>query len=320
MATTSTGSVLSRDVCIDGIAGWVAGAASIFASQPLDTVLTRLQQAPPTSRPAAVAREVRATGGVRALWRGAAPLVGVVPVQNAMLFAGYGMGERCAKYLTPPPPAGASGAGAPAGGHSLPYFAAVFAGGCSGGVMQSFVVSPVELVKVQLQLGRGTAQHGGGSVLACAHEVYATVGVPAFWRGLSATLLRDGVPHGVWFASYEWSKLGLEGANRRAGGAAPADAVPLVSGAFAATVAWAVGYPADIIKTRIQGAAMRAGGGPAPSVLGTARELVREAGGNVCAALYRGFGLKLARAVPMNALSFVVYERVKTQLELAWAE
>eukprot|EP00307_Rebecca_sp_RCC1486_P014129 CAMPEP_0119432550 /NCGR_PEP_ID=MMETSP1335-20130426/48009_1 /TAXON_ID=259385 /ORGANISM="Chrysoculter rhomboideus, Strain RCC1486" /LENGTH=317 /DNA_ID=CAMNT_0007458377 /DNA_START=51 /DNA_END=1004 /DNA_ORIENTATION=+ len=316
MATSATSSLLSRDVCIDIAAGWVAGAASIFASQPLDTVLTRLQQAPPTSRPSAVAREVRATGGVRALWRGAAPLVGVVPVQNALLFAGYGAGERFAKYLAAPE---GTGAAACQGGSQLQYYAAVFAGGCSGGVLQSFVVSPVELVKVQLQLGRGSARHGGGSVLACAHEVYATVGVPAFWRGLSATLLRDGVPHGVWFASYEWSKLGLEEANRRADGVAPADAVPLTSGAFAATLAWLVGYPADIIKTRIQGASMTAGGVPAPSVLETARALVREANGNVWRAFYRGFGLKLARAVPMNALSFVVYERAKAYCEEAWA-
>jgi len=29
------------------------------------------------------------------------------------------------------------------------------------------------------------------------------------WRGLGATLLRDGIPHGAWFASYEFAKVEL---------------------------------------------------------------------------------------------------------------
>jgi solute carrier family 25 carnitine/acylcarnitine transporter 20/29 len=63
--------------------------------------------------------------------------------------------------------------------------------------------------------------------------------------------------------------------------------VPLVAGAWAAMAAWTVGYPADLIKTRIQAN---------PSVhlamIGTAQQLIRESGGSVVVGLYRGFGLK----------------------------
>lgn len=309
--------MLSRDVLLDAGAGWAAGAASVVVSQPLDTVLTRLQQAPPGRAPASLVRELRLEGGLRALWRGAGPLAWVVPVQNALLFAGYGAGERAGAYLQAEAAAAAAGRGAPP---PPPGVAAsllpVFAGGCAGGVLQSFIVSPVELVKVHLQSGGPKA--AGAGLLAGASHVYATIGVPAIWRGLSATLLRDGLPHGVWFASYEWAKRALAARERSGGGARalPADAAPLGCGAFAATVAWAVGYPADIVKTRVQ--SPRSHGAPPPSVLGAAAELLAESGGSPLRAFYRGFGLKLARAVPMNAVAFVVYERAKGALEAAW--
>jgi hypothetical protein len=77
-------------------------------------------------------------------------------------------------------------------------------------------------------------------------------------------------------------------------------------------VAWAVGYPADPIKTRIQ--AVAASTGAVPGIRATSRIMLREAGGNVIKAFYRGIGLKLARALPCSAISFLMYERCKAIL------
>ncbi len=66
-----------------------------------------------------------------------------------------------------------------------------------------------------------------------------------------------------------------------------------------------MGYPFDIIKTRIQ-----ASPNNGASVYGTALELVKEANGRVMAGLYRGFGLKLVRAVPASMIGFTTYEWV----------
>ena len=68
--------------------------------------------------------------GARGFWRGAVPMFWCTPLQNALLFVGYGYGERISgtsetNSLTP-----------------------VFIGGCVGGFVQSFVVSPAELLKV----------------------------------------------------------------------------------------------------------------------------------------------------------------------------
>jgi solute carrier family 25 carnitine/acylcarnitine transporter 20/29 len=303
---------MSREFGVDAAAGWISGAASVVASQPIDTVLTRLQLAPPSVRPASLFDELRREGGLRSLWRGTSPLTWVIPFQNALLFAGYGMGERAAKYLQSER-AAATG-GADAGPSSL---VPIFVGGVFGGVAQSFIVSPAELVKVHMQ-----AEHGMRPALGLvggASQAYSTLGTAALWRGLGATLLRDGLPHGVWFASYEAAKRALAERARAAGAAGtpvPADAVALTSGAFAAVVAWSVGYPADIIKTRIQ--MPRPPTAPPPTIARVAAELLAEHGGQPLRAFYRGFGLKLLRAVPMNALSFVVYERARAAVEVAW--
>ena len=75
----------------------------------------------------------------------------------------------------------------------------------------------------------------------------------------------------------------------------------MLSGAFAATTAWGVGYPFDLIKTRIQA-------GTGRGVVSTARDIVREAGGRVIHGLYRGFTLKLLRSIPASAIGFLTYE------------
>lgn len=68
------------------------------------------------------------------------------------------------------------------------------------------------------------------------------------------------------------------------------------------------GYPWDVIKTRIQAAGMR----QAPSgVVATARHMGSVDGMGV---FYRGFGLKLARAVPMSMIGFFAYEVSAKQL------
>ena len=117
-------------------------------------------------------------------------------------------------------------------------------------------------------------------------------------RNKKATLLRDGIPHGVWFVSYEYSKQQL----------APYDDVTnsLVSGAVAATVAWGVGYPADIIKTRIQATQHTV------SVWQVTQQIIDQSG---YVGLYRGFGLKLLRSIPASMIGFTVYEYVKKSIQ-----
>ena len=307
---------MTKEFWVDLWAGWIAGAASVLAVQPVDTTLTRMQAtrlAPGVDGSARAAlRVVLAEGGARALWRGAAPMTAVIPAQNALLFAGYGVGERWASRRD-------KDSGGNPDGSSRESLLPVFCGGVVGGVLQSFVVSPFELVKIRQQAA-------GGAVTLAVSTLAGNLGrVGLCTRGLGATLLRDGVPHGVWFAAYEWSKRRMVQASRdddddEATTSRRTDAaVPLCAGAFAAAVAWGVGYPADLVKTRVQAHAARSAAAGmmmrAPGLAETCAAMLRESGGDVLRAFYRGFDLKLLRAVPASAVSFFAYEEARRWLE-----
>ena len=309
---------------LDLVAGWVSGAASVLAVQPVDTTLTRMQAVrlgPGVDAGArAVFSKVIREGGTRALWRGTAPMTMVIPFQNALLFAGYGLGERWAKQTENAERMNKTS-------HStnplVSLYAPVFAGGCLGGVAQSFAVTPFELVKIRQQNLK--TKIGVGS-LAAARELTARLGGGVLFRGLGATLLRDGVPHGVWFVAYEWSKRALENAtdSRDASDTRASQkttAIPLAAGAFAAAAAWGVGYTFDVIKTRVQASALVSVSPnglmektTVPGVVQTARLMIAECDGSVVRGLYRGFGLKLLRAVPASAVAFFAYEESRRWL------
>lgn len=158
----------------------------------------------------------------------------------------------------------------------------------------------MELVKVMQQVM-------GKSVTSATSTVCRGLFSPSgAWKGLGATLLRDGMPHGVWFASYEWAKTELtdyrSSSNDESESSHDAVAIPMISGAFAATIAWGVGYPFDLIKTRIQAGSGRKG------IYATAKDIVNESGGRVVHGLYKGFTLKLFRAIPASAIGFLTYE------------
>lgn len=311
------------DAWIDGLAGWCSGAVSVGAVQPVDTILTRWQAAKmpvvtattvtasssPTSA-LSLARTFTHSAGWSALWRGASPMITAVPLQNALLMGGYGVGTKYSELYAP---------------HAR--YTSIFVGGLVGGIVQSFLMSPVELLKVTQQCRNQTVVRAGQTLL---QQVMPSSIV---WRGLGATLLRDGIPHGVWFVSYEWCKIELEKMmvhplERQPDGLGGDSTIttitttttstvssvfiPLVSGAVAATVAWVVGYPADLIKTRIQHASSSTTH-PA-GIVETAQQLIAEANGRVLAGLYRGLGLKLVRAVPASMIGFSVYEMVKKQV------
>lgn len=269
------------------------------AMKPLDSTLVQVQAARGSSIPVAITR-LGSSRGLRAFWSGASPMLWSVPVQNALLFAGYGAGLGwCThgKEITKCPP-----------------LWHVFAGGCLGGFIQSFIMSPVELVKVRLQLaeaGATTVVQGTSQSCALVINTAHAVGLRVLLsRGLGATLGRDVFPHGVWFTSYEWCKRKLsewEGVCASDNGALSVSS-QLAAGGIAATVAWAVGYPFDVIKTRVQSVPNKSG---VRSVRDTAKQMLHQEGAGV---FFRGFSLKLARAIPMSMIGFLVYEATAREL------
>lgn len=298
-----------EEAWVDFVSGWISGGVSVLAIQPIDTVLTRMQanaivqpvggggegmatkidpRAVPCGTGVNIFRGMVSNFGIKSLWRGSSPMIGAVPVQNALLMTGYGAGKRWSDSSP------GDGSSSDDGNKLL----GVFIGGCTGGVLQSFIMSPVELVKVIQQVVGQSAKSATASVVS---GIFSSTGA---WKGLGATLLRDGIPHGVWFASYEYAKTELGNYKVEKYGEMKVQndiATPMLSGAFAATAAWGVGYPFDLIKTRIQA-------GTGMGIVATAKMLIDESGGRVIHGLYKGFSLKLLRSIPASAIGFLTYE------------
>lgn len=201
---------MAEDAWVDFVAGWSSGAAAVIVCQPIDTMLTRLQAHHAGAAVTTDTRGLVSQSGLKSLWRGSSCMISAVPFQNALLMSGYGLGTRLASEEN--------------------VLWGAFVGGCTGGVVQSFLMSPVELVKVKQQVI-------GVDLIKTTGEVSRGLLSHVGWKGLGATLWRDGIPHGVWFASYQWCKDILES---KIGGTPRHDSVtiPLTSGAFAATTAW----------------------------------------------------------------------------------
>ena len=145
-----------EEAWVDFVSGWISGGVSVLAIQPIDTVLTRLQanaiipannvgvvassssSSSVAASPVNILRGMVSNFGIASLWRGSSPMIGAVPVQNALLMMGYGAGKRWSESS---PIIGTSSSD-----DENNKLLGVFIGGCAGGILQSFIMSPVRSV------------------------------------------------------------------------------------------------------------------------------------------------------------------------------
>ncbi|KAK2077051.1 hypothetical protein QBZ16_005279 [Prototheca wickerhamii] len=265
------------DATKDTLAGALAGMAGVVAGQPLDLIRIRQQQPKYKSGNwLSMMRAVMRKEGPMALYRGVAYPFFTSALQNAMVFQTYGRacrllhGDERAPGQAP---------------RALPMLD-VALGGAVSGLVQTSVCTPVELLKIRLQLQtKLPGEPGYVGSLRMLREIVRADGLRGLFRGTMGTAARD-VPS---FAAYFCS------------GASTAPLAALAAGGGVAGVAcWMVSYPVDVAKSRVQ-----ARPGPGPGTWRTLRAIARQEGP---AALFRGLPATLVRALLVNAAVFAVYE------------
>lgn len=189
-----------------------------------------------------------------------------------------------------------------------PSHKAVALGGIGTGALQSLMLSPVELVKIRLQLQstshakshhQALQPHNGP--INIAKSIMRTEGLRGMYRGLTITMLRDAPAHGVYFWTYEFVREQLHPGCRKSG--QESLKTMLTAGGLAGVASWICCYPLDVIKTRLQAQSQSP-----PKYKGIAdcfRKSVREEGYNV---LWRGLGTAVSRAFLVNGAIFSAYE------------
>ncbi|CAO2175029.1 unnamed protein product [Urochloa humidicola] len=117
-----------------------------------------------------------------------------------------------------------------------------FVNGGASGMLATCVIQPIDMVKVKIQLGEGSA-------VTVTRKMLANEGIGSFYKGLSAGLLRQ--------ATYTTARLGsFRLLTNKALEANEGKPLPLVQKAFigltAGAIGASVGSPADLALIRMQ--------------------------------------------------------------------
>nr|CAH7722292.1 unnamed protein product [Callosobruchus chinensis] len=255
---------------LDFIAGWFGGMAGVVVGHPLDSVKVLLQSQdcrnPKYTGSIHCFRTLLKNDGIRGLYRGVySPLMGVAGV-NAIVFGVYG---TCLRNMSDP--------------DSLKSHALA---GAAAGLLQSFVCGPVELVKSRMQVARDGCQ----STYQCFKNIYMKEGIRGLNRGITLTILREVPSFSSYFFVYEYL-------TRTESPEPVSTPRMLCAGGVAGVFTWAISYPMDVLKTRMQ----------VDSRYKSSYDCLKKslkADGVAC--LFQGLTPTLIRAFPVNAVTFTV--------------
>ena len=163
------------------------------------------------------------------------------------------------------------------------------------GFVTSFLVTPVERVKVMMQ-AQSTNAASYANELECIKAVINNEGLLGlFSRGLGPTLAREVPSYAIYFVVYGLL-IHTSVAENNLGAAAP-----LVCGAMSGCACWIPVYPVDVIKTLVQNTE----GGESSSSIEVAVQLYKDEG---IGAFFNGLTPKMLRASVNHAVTFWVYD------------
>ncbi|KAF8103355.1 hypothetical protein N665_0188s0293 [Sinapis alba] len=265
------------------VAGGFGGVAGIISGYPLDTLRIRQQQSSKSGSAFTILRRMLAVEGPSSLYRGMAAPLASVTFQNAMVFQIYAILSRSFDSSVPL--------------EEPPSYRGVALGGVGTGAVQSLLLSPVELIKIRLQLQQ---QQSNSGPISLAKTILRREGLKGIYKGLTITVLRDAPAHGLYFWTYEYVRERLHPGCRKSG--EETLRTMLVAGGLAGVSSWVVCYPLDVVKTRLQ---QGGGHGAYEGIADCFRKSIAQEGYGV---LWRGLGTAVARAFVVNGAIFAAYE------------
>ncbi|KAI1305259.1 Mitochondrial basic amino acids transporter [Halotydeus destructor] len=251
---------------VDFLAGCLGGVAGVLVGHPLDTVKVKLQTQGMLSSNTLYRGTLHCLlvtakkDGFFGLYKGMSSPLYCLTFINAIVFGVYG---NVSRYL---------GSDRTLGNEMTC--------GTMAGLCQTFVTSPMELVKTRRQLQQGSS------------SFRALVKGRQLFRGLSATMARDCPAFGSYFVTYQ-GMLNVMDEQR-----SPSILKHLLAGGLAGQVSWVIVYPIDVAKTRIQCFPDKY-----KTVVQTLRRSCAEESWRV---LFKGLSPALIRAFPVNGVTFAV--------------
>ncbi|KAG8861421.1 hypothetical protein FRB96_002870 [Tulasnella sp. 330] len=294
------------DPTVDFAAGTLGGMAGLVVGHPLDTVKVRLQTPEIafkyTGGTMHAVRTIFLEERIKGLYKGVtSPLAGAAFL-NGIVFGSYGFFMKLQ---------GAASLEAPTLGQ-------VALAGAGSGIVASLVTTPTDLMKIRQQTM--LLATGVPSTRQMLSAIALTEGLRGLYRGITVTCMRD-CGYGVYFATYEGTcrlfkamkssdredtQVNHSSLVQEAGSFESPLTWPelMTSGGLAGAAGWLCTFPLDVVKSQIQA---HTGLHPCPSAVSLLQESYRSSG---LRGLFAGLSPTLLRAVPVNMVTFLVFESV----------
>ncbi|EST08349.1 Mitochondrial substrate/solute carrier [Kalmanozyma brasiliensis GHG001] len=239
------------------VGGTVSGLTKLLVGHPFDTIKVRMQCSPlgTYTGPLDCFLQLARRESVLGLYKGATPpAFGWALTDSVLLGSLHNYRRFFARLTNPNYGEEDSVKGLPVKYHAL--------AGLMAGWTNSFVTTPVELVKAKLQMQtQRVSLHLPGQPAAeivkkefsgpvdCIRQIVAQRGVLGLWHALPATLLFRS-SFAAMFGSYEYFQCQLSSWKGTSWELSPG-AITFISGGLGAEVFWLTAFPADVIKNRM---------------------------------------------------------------------
>lgn len=291
---------LVREAYVQFSAGALGGSTATYVTHWLDTIKVKMQTKPGQySSGYKCFRQTTSADGVIALYQGAVPAVVGQTCKTAVVFMSYGLCEELVRRLT-----GCSKT------HDLTVWHHAAAGAMTG-IVASFILCPLELLKCRLQAMKQVTDHLKSSQeqnllrsmtsIDMVKYILRREGFSGLYRGLPGIWVKEVPGSFIYFGSYEAAKYTMrrlaekEHLGRRA---------VFICGMFAG-MCFCVTHPIESVKTRVQ--VMSA----VSSTQGFLRMFAHILKTEGIKPLMCGIGPSMVRACLYSGIQFVTYESVK---------
>ena len=293
---------------------------------PFDTVKVRLQSQPlhlPPLYTGAVDcfRQSLLADGIYGLYRGiSAPLAGAA-IETSSLFFSYRIAQKLLLAVASRPKEDGSR-------EEKLSLGGLVACGAASGAFTSLLLTPIELVKCQMQVPLSSStvvERSRPGIFAVISSIFRHRGLSGFWRGQLGTLIRETGGCAAWFGSYEgvtefFRRWNARGSDSQQSGIIETEPLPiwqqLFGGAAAGMSYNFLFFPADTIKSRMQTEDVNPvdmtgkGSNKRETFWENGKSLWKQQG---IKGMYRGCGITVARSAPSSGVIFAVYETLKSR-------
>jgi solute carrier family 25 carnitine/acylcarnitine transporter 20/29 len=180
--------------------------------------------------------------------------------------------------------------------------------GMFAGFSNSFVVSPIEMIRIKMQVQGNNTENKYSGTVDCAKKIYKGYGIKGLYQGLFSTFLREFPGMACYFGVYE---ILMQTQVQKYGSKSEVPLIyPCIFGALSGSCFWLSCFPFDVVKSRIQSddCANR----KYKNIVSTFSIIYSNSG---IGGFFKGIGPCLVRAPIGNSLTFLTFELISSKLK-----